>query len=139
MPLYYFIVDSFWAYCNIGFGVISITQIEKKNLELVILENYILDCWFNGEYMHFFVSYLQQHKYIKTKDIIKSYFNENKLPKELCEEYYRSFLARQVWYLNIASKFGYLEKYNTVTFKHTKKIQNPGPLIKELKKIRFKS
>ena len=98
----------------------------------------ILESWDNGEYIIFFIKYLQLHTYIKSKHIIKDFFRKIELNDMLTNEYYRQFLIRQNRYIKKALDMGYLEFYNSVTYKHTEKVQNPEPLIKALKKIKFK-
>lgn len=114
--------------------------VEKKSSNLTISKNKSnFECWNNGEFLNFFIEYLQKHTYFKSKHIIKAFFCKIQLPNILVKEYYRKFVTRQLYYIRIAHKTGYIEPYNNFTYKHTRKVQNPRPLIRELKKIKFKS
>lgn len=110
-----------------------------KNQALNLLDSKtIFECWHTGVFLDFFIEYLKQHTYIKSKHIIKDFFKKIELKDTLTNEYYRRFLNRQTRYIRYALDMGYIESYNNCTYKHTKKIQDPEPLIKELKKIKFK-
>ena len=119
-------------------GCFLITQIVKNQaLNLLEIEN-ILDCWHNGEYFTFFIEYLQNHVYIKSKSMVKDYFKKIELDITHINEYLRKFLSRQNRYIIKAKELAYIEHYGKKTYKRTKKVQDPEPLIKEFKKIRFK-
>ena len=105
---------------------------------MIVKKTSIFECFHNGIFRDFFIEYLQEHTYFKSKHIINAFFHKIQLPNILVKEYYRKFVARLFYYIRIAYKMGYIRSYNKLTYKHTKKIQNPGPIIKELKKIRFK-
>lgn len=110
-----------------------------KNKVLNLLDSKtIFECWHTGVFLDFFIEYLKQHTYIKSKHIIKDFFKKIELNDTLTNEYHRRFLTRQSRYIKHALDMGYIKFYNHVTYKHTKKVRDPEPLIKELKKIKFK-
>lgn len=104
-----------------------------------ILEKSYFDCWHNGDYIDFFLRYLQNHVYIKSKNIVKDFFNEIEPNSDILNEYYRKFINRQIRCIKKALDLGYIEHYNNFTYKQTNKVQDPDPLKKELKKMKFKN
>ena len=110
-----------------------------SDLKDSILEKSYFDCWHNGDYIDFFLRYLENHVYIKSKNIVKDFFNEIELNTGLSKEYYRRFLNLQTRYIKKAHDLGYIELYTPRTYKQTNKVQDPDPLKKELKKIKFKN
>lgn len=98
------------------------------------------NCWQNGEYINFFIDYIQNHLYIRSHHIIAEYLHKNGLNRANTHDFNEisyKFLMKQIQLIAKAKKLGFIENFSKKTYKLTKRIQDFEILREELKKIKF--
>ena len=87
------------------------------------------------DYIQFFISYLQDHVYIKSLSIIKKYFylkNPELFSKRHFNNLLKNLVRKHIGFIRIVKNLGFVEYYSRNIYKKTKKEIDTEILLKKL-------